>query len=532
MRERVADVLLIACLFLIPALLLRPFQNTPSIDDWVYAWPVEHLLKMQELKILEYSGAINLPQVLWGALFTLPNGFSFTALRVSTFVLAVASLCALYLLLRALNVRRSSALCSVAVLAVYPIFFSLSFTFMTDVPFIACVIAASLALVLALNGQSTAWLAAAAGFISLSIGMRLTGVALGVAFGMVLLFHAGSWGRRRVWFALIPPAFTALLVVWQQSNVVSPADMTSVVNSPATRLEALQYALPLLPKMTVAALGFISAAVGIALLPLAVGMLSRRNAAPAAVVFAIMCVGFILASRANIDYVLPLASGGTWALDELGATMPLVPGFVGFNAPRWVYWCLGVLGWASTSLLLVTLIRLPSAIEWFFLWSIAFGIGMTAVLWLFYDRYALPLIVPLLVLAVTGTHQLRLSRAAPILALFAAVCIIGTRDHLSYNAALFSALEQVRGLGAADSEINGGYVINGWNQYAHPENAPRDQFGAAQIPFVNANNQLRYEISNSRSPDAKVLATIPYHRWIAGSGQLYILDRAQRPGAP
>jgi hypothetical protein len=484
------------------------------------------LLETRELKILGYSGAINLPQVLWGALFTLPDGFSFSALRISTFVLAVGSLCALYLLLRELDVPRTSALCGVTVLAVYPVFFILSVTFMTDIPFIACFISASLAVVLALRRKSTAWLAAAAVLIAFSIGMRFVGVAAGIAFAMVLLFHAGSWGRRRFWFALIPPVFTILLIAWQQSHAVNPADMTLVINAPARRLETLQYAFPFLPKMGLTTVGFLSAAVGIALLPLAVTMLDRTNLAHAAVVFATMSVVFFLGSYADIDYSLPL-SEGMWTLDELGSTMPMVPGFVGLDAPQWIYWCFGGLGWASTSVLLTTLNRRPSATEWFFLWSIAFGMGVMAVLWLFHDRYALPMIVPLLVLVLARAQQPRLPWAVPIVAMFAAVSLVGTRDHLSYNAALFSALEQLRELGAADSDINGGYVINGWNQYAHPENAARDRFGQPQIPLVNARNQLRYEISNSRPSGVKVLATVPYRRWIGRSGELYILDRAQ-----
>jgi hypothetical protein len=531
MSDRDVDILLIVLICLIPAVLLRPFQNTPFVDDWVYAWPVEHLLKMQELKILDYSGAINLPQVLWGALFTLPGGFSFTALRISTFVLATASLCALYLVLRELDVSRASARLAVAALAVYPIFFILSFTFMTDVPFIACFIGATLALVIALRKQSTAWLAAAAMFIALSIGMRFVGVAASIAFAMVLLFHAGSWGRRRAWLALIPPAFTVLLIVWQHNHAVSPANMTSVLNSPAYRLEALQYALPLLPKMTLIALGFLSGIVGIALLPLTATMLNRDNVLCAATIFAIMCIGFFLGACANLDYGLPL-SRGTWTLDELGAAMSMVPGFVALDAPQWVYWCLGVLGWASTSVLLTGLIRRPSTMEWFLLWSVAFGIGMVVVLWLFHDRYALPLIVPLLVLAAMGAQRKRLLWSAPIVALFAAVSVVGTRDHLSYNAALFSALERVRELGAAASEINGGYVINGWYQYAHPENAPRDRLGTPQIPLVNAHNRLRFELSNSRPPGVKVLATVRYDRWIGRSGELYILDRGRQTAAP
>ena len=76
-------------------------------------------------------------------------------------------------------------------------------------------------------------------------------------------------------------------------------------------------------------------------------------------------------------------------------------------------------------------------------------------------RYALPVIVPILILAAMGTQRPRLLWAAPVMALFTSVCFVGTQDYLSYNAALFSALQQLRGLGAADSEINGGYVING-----------------------------------------------------------------------
>jgi hypothetical protein len=523
------DALFIVLLALVSALLLHPFQNTPFVDDWVYAWPVENLLKTQQLRILEYSGAINLPQVLWGAIFTLPSGFSFTALRISTFVLSLVSLSGLYLLLRQLELPRRAALFPVAVLAAYPIFFILSFTFMTDVPFIACFIAASLALVVGLRQQSTAWLAIAATFIAASIGMRFVGLASAAAFGMVLLFHTGTWGRRCLWLALIPPAFFVFLLLWQHYYVVRPADITWVDTSPAARLRGLPYVVPLLPSMTVVAVGFLSGAVGMGLLPLAVSMLDRKTILRAALVLAILGplagLGLFLSLQAKMPFFLPFVFGSTWTLDELGESMSLVPGYTNpFNAPQWVYLSLGALGWSSTSVLLASLMRRPSTIDWFFIWTIVFAILMAAGLWLFYDRYALPVIVPLLVLVAAGKKQPRVTLAIPILALFAALSIIQTRDHLAYNAALFSALQQLRDFGALDSEINGGYVINGWNQYAHPENAPKDEAGAAQIPRLNANNKLRYEISNSLSPNAKLLASVPFHRWIWRSGQLYILD--------
>ena len=523
--ERTIDALAVVFMFTTAVLLLHPFQDTPFIDDWVYAWPVENFLKTGDLEILTYSGAINLPQVLWGSLFALPAGFSFTALRVSTFVLAISSLCGLYLLLRELHAPRATALLALTVLGVYPIFFILSFSFMTDVPFVACMIAASLALVLALRQQSTVWLALAAVFIALSISMRFVGVALGAAFGMVLLFHAGDWGRRRIWLVLLPPAFTILLIVWRQSHMVSPETTTWL--GPAARFASFGYALGLLPKMTVATLAFLSHAVGLALLPLAIALSSRAVVLRAAPIFAVLVGVFVLAYHTNIDYPLPLIEGSTWSLDELGRTMGLVPGFDPLDVPGWIYWTFGVLGWMSMSVVLASLMQRPRSVEWFFIWSIIFGIAVIAVLWLLHDRYALPVIVPLLILSATKVKSSRLVWAVPAILIFAIASTIQTRDHLNYNAALFSSLEYLRAKGAHDSDINAGYAIGGWNQYAHGENAPRDEFGAAQIPWLNASRttKLRYEISNSPPTDAKVLTTIPYNRWFGRSGSLYIIER-------
>ena len=76
-REKWRDCLWIALAATAVALILRPFQNTPFVDDWTYAWSVQWLLDHAELKILEWSLHRNVVQVLWGALFCLPAGFSF-----------------------------------------------------------------------------------------------------------------------------------------------------------------------------------------------------------------------------------------------------------------------------------------------------------------------------------------------------------------------------------------------------------------------------------------------------------------------
>src|SRR5439155_7345725 len=116
------------------ALLTCPLANLPFHDDWTYAWSVEHLLETGQLQILDWSVHYPFTQILWGTLFCLPHGFSFVALRVSTVVLACLGALALYGTMREFGRTRSESLIATVVLVVNPVFFVLTFSFMTDVP--------------------------------------------------------------------------------------------------------------------------------------------------------------------------------------------------------------------------------------------------------------------------------------------------------------------------------------------------------------------------------------------------------------
>src|SRR5262245_54012408 len=108
--ETIRNSLLILAFSIWPLLLLQPLRNFPMNDDWTYAWAVENLLNTGTLKILDWSTSVNVAQVLWGALFCLVLGFSFVALRLSTWVISLLGLWGLYLLLQELNVSRRDSL--------------------------------------------------------------------------------------------------------------------------------------------------------------------------------------------------------------------------------------------------------------------------------------------------------------------------------------------------------------------------------------------------------------------------------------
>ena len=93
--EGTRDCATIAGAGLLVAIVLRPFPDAPFIDDWAYSWSVQHLLETGDFLFPEVVLNPIVTQVLWGALFCLPFGFSLAALRVSTWVLGVLAVCGL-----------------------------------------------------------------------------------------------------------------------------------------------------------------------------------------------------------------------------------------------------------------------------------------------------------------------------------------------------------------------------------------------------------------------------------------------------
>src|SRR2546430_787911 len=112
------------------ALLANPAGEFPLADDWSYNRAVQNLIEHGRLESTGFTSMPLIAQVFWGTLFCLPFGFSFTALRASTITLGLLGLFATYRLLKEMKVDSTLALLAVMVLAMNPLYFLLSLTFM------------------------------------------------------------------------------------------------------------------------------------------------------------------------------------------------------------------------------------------------------------------------------------------------------------------------------------------------------------------------------------------------------------------
>jgi hypothetical protein len=362
----------------------------------------------------------------------------------------------------------------------------------------------------------------------LGLGIRLVGLSIfaGIAASLILRDGIGKRSREVFIAIAVPTLFFAALLGWMLNHTEHIADMLVVETSPANRFRLLRYAIPLLPKFSFAVIVAVTSFLGEALLPLTLASVTYALLSRAALFGGILAACFTVTYAVGAPLLIPLSADSTWALTELGATAQLVPDFQPPTLPSWLPWALSGSAIASFSIFLVrisTLRRLNSGVI-FITCLAAAHLLLITILWLRYDRYLLVLLPLGIVLLLYATPNIRMAPAAVLLIPFGVVSTVGLRDHLFYNRALWRGVAVLRNLGARDSEIDGGYMVNGWLQYAHPENAPRDAQGKVSVPWVNDRHSLRYRISNQPLQGWRVVAALPYSRWLARSGKIYVLE--------
>ena len=130
-------------------------------------------------------------------------------------------------------------------------------------------------------------------------------------------------------------------------------------------------------------------------------------------------------------------------------------------------------------------------------------------LWFYNDRYLIVLLPVVVALALGGRQQgAEVPRVAWIpLAIFAAVAVVGTRDALRFNQSLHDSWQSLVDSGIPSSDIDAGYVWNGWWLYAHPENLAKGQT-VQDVPWVAAGH-YSYVKQFKERPDRRV-AESPY----------------------
>ena len=564
-----ASMLFIFALWGIMIAVANPIGDFPLIDDWAYAESVRALLNDHRLVISDWSAMNLLTQIVWGWAFSLVMEPSFTVLRVSVLVLGLLGAIAAFKLSLEAGVPLPLALLGAVLLIVNPVYFTISHTFMTDVPFFSFSAISLLFLARAVNQDKTQDIAAGTVILVFALLIRQLGFAIAIAYALAYMA-----GRRLSLRAVVRASLPLLACLFVQLSFRAWLDANNQL--PAMhgyQIEQIKHAfsLSVLDIATVFELNVFKTLLSLALflLPLILLIFFYMNKKIDAVTALLLVIGTLL-----LYYSLRLAGmqlfllqsniqgafgfGGN-ILNAFGVGPSLQYGAVGYSPQYRIavgYWWLfvGLLVIFAAGLMLhfsyvavrgLWLNKSGIMSMWFSGKSgemgkirlyILFGASTliycvpTFLLPTLYDRYLLlPMLTTSLLMQLKVTATAKLSRSkigiVVLMTVFAAIVTsLTTHDYLAWNRVRWAALDHlIHRQGIAPERIDGGFEFNGMYLFSKDHLRPGAKgWWVVDNEYLIAFSSVYFE----RVKGYKVVARYPIEVYLPFSPRnIYVLYR-------
>jgi len=540
-------------LWLVSLFAVHPLGNFPLNDDWSFGQAVKVLLEKHDFRPGGWTAMPLITNVLWGSLFCLPSGFSFIALRISTLVAALIGMLGTYWLVKRSRAPEWFAVTASLLLGFNPVFYPLSCSFMTDVPFTTLTIFAGFFLLKHIESGADRDLIIGTIFVLLATLSRQLALAVPLAFAIVSFFKYG-WNRSKLWRAILPALIGIIALILFQHWMASTGRLSSMYSKKSGELaRALANPWHTLPEFA-HNLYVCLLYLGLFLSPLSFCVMvavwsaqkKRAQLIFASCLWVLLLAGFCYRSRGMF---MPLS---THVLQESGIgpiTLRDVA-ILQINLPPELpptFWKIVTLISVLGAVALLTIIgiilcdalpklrsRTLSGNHIVALFSLAcVAIYLAPLLaTTFFDRYLI-VAIPFLAAAISAVCPLpkpNAKIAVPAGAVLAgamlyAVC--GTHDYLGWNTARWTATnELMANEHVKPEEIDGGFEFNA-TYFFNPDFDPL----SSKKSWWWVQNDT-YMISFGPVPDYEVIKEFPYSRWLLpGRGTIVASKKSDTPSA-
>lgn len=488
------NIALITFAWSIMTIVVNPLGDFPLNDDWAYAESVKHLLETGNFQLPGWAVANLLPLVLWGALFCLPLGFSFTALRFSTLTLGLIGVVATYKLLQEIIVDRKIALIGAFILAVNPIYFGLANTFMTDVPHYAVTILSLYFFCRGINQNS--WRAIIVAVFWAIISLLIRQVTAALFFGYAVAYVVKNKAKissiitAAILFVCLPVGIQSIFsrVFWPKNfgnygakeqefvSEITYIDIETIVDFLYFALRAFIYlGCFLFPFLVIAFIIKFQR----------IKSLSQKSILTGSLLFLSVTIGIWLFSATERmpfagNVIIDWGLGPLTLRDTLLSQSKSIPNYLE------IFWIIiTIVATIGAALLLIftcfsafqlflnrqislekrSLILLNNSTA--FIYFLPLGLSF------FFDRYLLlllPLSMVMVLNSLDNINRFKLSFKTELIALLIILSIgiftvAATHDYLSWNRVRWQALESLRQEQIPPQFIDGGFEFNGWYLY-------------------------------------------------------------------
>jgi hypothetical protein len=459
-----------------------PVAQMGFVDDWSYIKSAQVFAQTGHFVYNGWATAMLGWQLVWGAVFIRLFGFSFMAVKLSTFPLACVCVFLFYLIQIRFGIRPANAVFGTLTLGLSPLFLPLAASFMSDIPglfvILLCLYCCQRSIAASTDRAAIAWLCFAAA--SNIAGGTCRQIAW---LGALVMVPCTAWLLRKrrgmlltavvLWIATIASILYCMHWFARQPYSISEGLFTyasSAVNSFFIGLlllagEFFCLLLMMFP-LTIAWLPCIRTARGI---PLVIG---------AGIV--LLWIRLQMLAHWTLPWVPHLL------VSEFA--VPVVAQMRGYRGPfifpQWACLVLSAFVLAAFLLLLGSIRAHFRATQDFprsvlndpaFWLLIPYSFSYCVLLFVHslqdgstFDRYLLGL-MPVATILLIRLYEVRIAPSLPATcivtgALFALLAIAGTHDWFAWQRSRLTAIAELRSAGISRTQIQGGFEYDGWTQ--------------------------------------------------------------------
>jgi len=536
--------LIVACV-----LIVSPVAEFPLNDDWLYAKMAQDTLDARAYVAHPFVAANATLHAIWGAAVIGVFGFGYTALRVSTLLFTFLTVWLATLAAREAGASRRPAFLAGLVVFVNPIIINLSYTFMTDIMFLAMITGATWGYLRAMRTGSARDLALGSAFSALALLIRQMGIlhpaVFGIAWILVFIRHKSFPSLGQIAAFTVPLVVGFVLYEWAQQasggiytwpNAWASAPVSIIVLQIGRYIFAscIYFGLFLLP---------ITMAYGL-------WLAKRRNAwswirtywAGMILVWLMMFgCGFLLMPR---PAPMPLLTNiirdfGVGPL-TLHDTTHLYPTWGPVQLGALFWWTVTVAAMLSAAVLAIELfarfirpslsrpvpgtrdvLHVRHAQHLFLVGAATAHLLALQNPWItvLFDRYLLPSFVSIAILGAVLLTRINAKRGVTVAMITCMLCLVFSlvtlQDYFAWNRARWEAVDILRDeFNATNEQIEGGYEFNGafTSDVFMSANNTTDflQYGTYGWWTINP----QYAVSFVRREGFEPIQTVPYFSWL------------------
>lgn len=529
--------LLLIFLWLLAIILVDPIREFPLNDDWVYAWSVVQLMEHGSFMIHDWVAMTLLGHIFWGSLFTSIFGFSFSILRISTLLMSLGGVLISYKIFQELFGDRRKAFLFSLLIAFNPVFFNLSFTYMTDLTFYGMVVLSGYFYIRSFREGDRHSIYFATLFATFAVLTRQVGLFVPLSAFLGILILKGNIFHKSTLVYFLHTVFVAAVmfgyIFWLEitggkpdsfrdagglveTGVFVPVLFQRWVDHTGRWLaETGLWFLPVVLFFTLRTWNYFKRyilAAGIPTLLLSVAIVLQTSHFPGGNIFHVMGLGPLTLTDA---YLFGMKPWSAWheVITHLLRALALAGGIL-------LSWLL-----MANAVDVFTHIRKPqdhlTKVKLFSFIQIIIYQAVFLSSYTYFDRYGIILFVPVLIM-ISPSGAMRKGPVRwerPVYAVFAALLILfsiaATRDYLAWNEARWDAALELEESGIPPGRIDGGHEYNGWHGTSF------DKYGRwdpAAFDYLLAFRSLEgYE----------VIGTQPWTRLIPyGREEIFVLRKA------